>query len=513
TIALVDRSTASGRLIAMGQWASGNQFQQYYSDDDGATWTLRAVHPFSGKMRYLGGARWTGGNRLNPMGVTSNDGDSWSTVTMGGDPSAFLNAISAERGGAAMAVGDGSSVYRTTDSGASWSSISPVYPAFRAVVPFSAEDLAIVGSDGSAHRSSDAGVTLVAATGCGGANFTDGVATGATTGVVVGGSGKICRTTDSGQTWQDIASGTASHLTDVVRARGTGLLIAHGAHTNTFQRSTDDGLTWQPMSLPVAGAVGEVAVDADASTIAIGKASNGQLWVSEDAGATFASVDDGVASAMPSLAVSPSGTRIIAGHFPTAGDGFNRLATSTTGGSSWSNTQVNGGIGDLIETEFVTESRLVLFVAGTARKVMVSDDAGASFTTSIASPGGTELDVLDANTFITSGIGKLLNVSKPADSVPNVVSGTGLAGAGGAFGACLLGTTNATPSWPSTGTCSSADASVWRGPAADSAAPTATIATTPGGTASADLVFGLLGGAGQQPGTYSAHLVYDVVAP
>ena len=125
----------------------------------------------------------------------------------------------------------------------------------------------------------------------------------------------------------------------------------------------------------------------------------------------------------------------------------------------------------------------------------------------------TELEVLDANSVLTSGIGKLLAVSRPINALPDVVPGTGLSPAAGAFGACLLGTTNAAPAWPSTGTCSAADPAPWRPAPADSTAPAAIVATTSGGTSAADIVFGVRIGPSQRSGGYAAHVVFEVTSP
>ncbi|MCW2920512.1 MAG: bnr asp-box repeat-containing protein [Thermoleophilia bacterium] len=511
SMALIDRSSVSGRIIASGSWALGNQFKQYYSDDGGATWTATALHPFTDRLRYLGGSTWMGGNRMDTAYVSTNDGASWGTVAMGGGPTAFFNGISRVQGGAVVAIGDASTVLMSTNSAASWTSISPAYTSYFAVVSFNANDIAIVAADGSALRSSDAGATLVPATGCGGSTYTDAVATGPTSAIAVGSAGWICRTTDKGATWTQVPSGTGTWFTEVIRIPRTGVLIAHGSTTAQFYRSTDDGLTWSAMSLGIAGNAGVTAVDEDGSTMVIGKASNGLMWVSTDFGATWSSRDDGMASSLQSVAVSPSGARILGGHYPIPGDNLNRVTTSTDNGATWTSAMVNAGSGEVLGLTFTSELR-VWALAG--NKVHVSDDSGATFATVATSAGSaTELEVLDANTVLTSGLGKLLAVSRPTTALPDVVAGTGLTPAGGAFGACLLGTTNAANSWPVTGTCTVADPVPWRPAAADSTAPGSILATSTGGTSAADLVFGLRVGPTQSAGAYAAHVVFEVVAP
>ena len=511
SMALLDRSNVSGRLVVMGSWALGNRFRESYSDDGGATWTALAIHPFTDKLRYLGGSTWMGGNRMNTAFVSTDDGLTWGSNAMGGGGTAYLNAISRQRGGAVVTVGDASSVIRSTTTAASWSSISPAYASYLAVVSFDANRIAIVASDGSALRSSDAGATLVAATGCGGSTYTDAVATGPLSAIAVGSAGWICRTADAGATWAQVPSGTGTWFTEVVRIPETGVLIAHGSTTAQFFRSTDDGATWSPWSLGIAGGADQFATDDDGSTMVLSIGTQGQMWVSTNFGATWTARDTGLSSTIQSMSVTPSGGRIAAGHYPLSADSFNRVTTSTDGGVSWTPVLVNAGSGDVYGLRYTSEQRLWALAGN---KVHVSDDAGVTFTTTATSAGSaTELEVLDANTVLTSGLGRLLAVSRPTVTVPDVVAGTGLTPAAGAFGACLLGTANATPSWPSTGTCTTADPTPWRPAAADSTAPGAILATSTGGTSTADVVFGLRVGPSQASGAYAANVVFEVTAP
>src|SRR5690606_367895 len=140
-----DRASVSGRIVAVGGWAAGNQFRTSYSDDGGATWSSLATHQFTDEVRYLGGSPWIGGNRMNAAYVSTDDGVTWGSVSIGGGPNAFLNGISA-RGGGVVVVGDASSVYRSTTAGANWTSIAPAHPAYAAVVSFDAQRIAIVAS-------------------------------------------------------------------------------------------------------------------------------------------------------------------------------------------------------------------------------------------------------------------------------------------------------------------------------------------------------------------------------
>jgi photosystem II stability/assembly factor-like uncharacterized protein len=507
----LDRSSVSGRIIAIGSWAQGTRFQQYSSDDGGATWTTQPLPPFTDQLRYVSGGTWIGGNRMNVTSQSTDDGLTWTNRTIGGGSTAFYLFATREQGGNILVVGEAASVYRSADQGATWSSVAPTFPTYDAVVAFDALHLAVVGSDGAALTSADSGATMSAATGCGGSTFRDGVATSLTAGMVVGGAGKICRTTDSGATWTNVASPTGSSLVEVTRIPATGELIAHGTSTTNFIRSTDDGASWQLLPISVSGGVGLFATDDDGSTRVMSRNSNGTMWVSTDSGATWTALDDGVPSPLQSVAIAPSGGRIVTGHYPTSSDNQNKLAVSTDAGATWTSAPVAGGAGEVLGARFTSDQRLWLLAGG---KIVVSDDAGATFTTIATSPGKpSNLDVLDANTVLTSGLGRLLAASRPTVSVPDVAAGTALgAGAGSAFGACLLATT-ATPAWTPDGTCAAASTTAWKPVPVNSADANATIASIPGGSATADIVYGLRVSTSQAPGSYLAHISYDVVAP
>ncbi|MCW2972764.1 MAG: hypothetical protein JWN72_1037, partial [Thermoleophilia bacterium] len=513
SLGLIDRSTTSGRIVVVGNWALGNQFREYYSDDGGSTWTAQSK-PFTDRMRYITGSTWMGSNRMNQVLVSSDDGVTWVTRSTTGDYRLFFNDVTTERGaGHVVVVGEGASVYRTTNLGTTWTSAAPQMPSYAAVVAFDAQHLAVVGSDGSAVRSDDGGATVQAATGCGGSGFLQGVATSPTSGLVVGGGGRICRTLDGGASWQVMPSGTSATFVGIVRARTTGHLIAYGTTSTSLFTSDDDGATWQPMTVSFGGTVAHLAIDADASTIAVSRNSNGLLWVSSDAGATWTSSDDGVSSTIYGLAVAPSGNRILVGHYALASDNLNRLARSDDGGVTWSSaTATNDGSQPTV-IEFATERRVWMVAS---RDALLSDDGGATFTsraTTAAAGQVLQLVPTDANTAVVAGTGRLLATSAPATSVPDVSGGTGLTSPAGAFGGCLQSVSGAAAAWPVAGTCAAGTPAPWRAIVPTAGDVGSTVATIPGGAATVDVVFGLRVGSTQRSGAYVADITVAVLAP
>ena len=79
------------------------------------------------------------------------------------------------------------------------------------------------------------------------------------------------------------------------------------------------------------------------------------------------------------------------------------------------------------------------------------------------------------------------------------------------FGACLIGVTGATATWPTTAACPATDGAIW-----NAISPTAAqiaVANPLETAATAQLRFGLRTAPNQPPGTYIAPITFDVIAP
>ena len=105
-------------------------------------------------------------------------------------------------------------------------------------------------------------------------------------------------------------------------------------------------------------------------------------------------------------------------------------------------------------------------------------------------------------------------------AVPDYATGVAdwAAGSGGMFGACLrsLGGGGVTPAWMPNAACPVTDGAYWNGVPASTGSPgskvaASTISATTAATT--NLRFGFRASLDQAPGTYTATLVFEVIAP
>jgi hypothetical protein len=216
----------------------------------------------------------------------------------------------------AMFSGD---VWTSTDSGATWTDLTPSGPAH-----------------GQAWRSvaSDAsGKNLVAATQGGG---------------VLLGAGAIFTSTDAGTTWTNrtaAQAGTGNQSWASVASDATGQnLVAAGSGSGVWA-SSDGGLTWTdrtPVDPKYQATFGDqvegwssIASDATGTRL-IAAVDAGDVWTSSDGGASWSDAGPATSSQIwVSVASDSTGTNLVAvnGGVVTGNDG--EIWTSTNGGVTW----------------------------------------------------------------------------------------------------------------------------------------------------------------------------------
>jgi photosystem II stability/assembly factor-like uncharacterized protein len=145
---------------------------------------------------------------------TTDGGATWERQTSG--TTSWLDGVSFTDANAGTAVGEAGTILRTTDGGALWERQTSGTTGRLSAVSFTdANAGTAVGEAGTVLRTTDGGATWVRQP-SGTTSWLDGVSfTDANTGTVVGFFGTILRTTDGGATWVRQMSGTASNLQDV----------------------------------------------------------------------------------------------------------------------------------------------------------------------------------------------------------------------------------------------------------------------------------------------------------
>jgi len=263
------------------------------STDSGATWTRVTNGQFAG----IAGGNWQ---------------IKWISVAMSAD------------GVKQMAIAVLGSMWKSTDSGGSWTKLHPAGTGgkYWRSLAMSADGAVIQAliSNGLMRRSADSGATWATH------QVNEGTCMGVTTkswrSVAMSAdgtkqtvgiwNGKLCRSVDSGATFDEIAAtGTGNWEGDIAMS-ADGTIQTAGPSGGNLWTSTDTGSTWT--EVPLNGGTSEwdsIAMSAD-GTIQKATVRGGNLWTSTDTGATWTEDTDswgGTAhNGKAQLAMSADGT-------------------------------------------------------------------------------------------------------------------------------------------------------------------------------------------------------------
>lgn len=208
-------------------------------------------------------------------------------------------------------------------------------------------------------------------------------------GYAVGGFGTLLRSTDGGQTWIGLPSGTTQALGRVIAVGSTGLVAAGGC---AVRRSADDGAT--VASVDVGGGAGEQGCGSNVLTVAFADALNGLIVF--EGGVVLATADGGLTLSRRTPVPGPSPSDVVATSPTTAfATSLDSIYRTTDGASSW--TLVGQTPRSLVPfvpprtlRSIVFASASVGYVAGDGGTVMRTTDGGATWSAT-ASAGPLDL--------------------------------------------------------------------------------------------------------------------------
>jgi photosystem II stability/assembly factor-like uncharacterized protein len=280
----VDADAAGHVTVAAINSSTGtSDYGSLSSADNGVTWT-RSIHTSSAGPDSYGGGGVLQLNATTALvghryGVwrTTNSGATWTQVHTG----SVIDEPERRPDGTILISGAGS-IRRSTDNGATWTIVPNSLSATNLGYDLEATDDNEIwmGGDGDLQaRSTDGGTnwsTLAPAK----ANLQGAAAWDADRWVAVGTSGTVLRTSDGGSTRSTVAVGTSQSLWAVVAA-GNGVAVLAG-DASTLLRTTDYGATWSPVTSPAVASWRQLTRD-----------DTGRLWVSGTGGNVATSVDDG----------------------------------------------------------------------------------------------------------------------------------------------------------------------------------------------------------------------------
>ena len=437
-----------------------------------------------------GGTTWT--RRSSPVGAT-------------------LNAIASGTGGM-VAVGMGRSAINSTDgAGLTWG-FQYDSPSARprrnlALEPVDGRIAVAVGTRGTIWRSSDGGTTWSTVT-SGTTEPLFGV-TWATRTLVwaVGGNGTILRSDDAGATWTPAISNTTVRLLSV--SAGAPEQVTAVGDVGTVVRSSNGGSTFSTTTIAGAPQLREVSMGSRLVGITV---ASGVIKRTADGGATWSNPTS--APAIESMfSVSMSSASVA--YATSSWDG---IWKTPDGGATW--TRAGMGANDSAHSDVFAVTDKLVYAVGTDAYMTID---GTTWTQISGAPTWSKISVAasDENHVLMSAYVGAINVRKASTALADQIPDYGAApnawapSAQAMFGVCLQAvgaqTTQAAPWVVDGGTCTGSDTDPWR---ALPAAPTK-IAGVPitGNTGQVELVFGARFPTTQAPGRYSAGVVFEAVAP
>ncbi len=286
---------------------------------------------------------------------STDGGESWGQFGNVGDP--FFTLVTDPVTSTTLYAGSvsGSGLFKSTDSGAHWSTINKGLPSSQGVLPIvigfavdpSRPANLYAGTDGNGlYRSTDGGSNWSPASGAMRTNFVAAIAVGPSSALLAGTLyGGVYRSSDNAGTWTPSNAGldialVTSLLADPA-APGTVFASAYdGAY-----RSSDGGGTWQAVNngLPIAPV--SVLVSGSGNPRALLAATLGSgVWKSTDGGGSWTTSAQGLTdSFISSLAVDPSNSLTVYAGTDHSGSSSQRVFKSADGGSTWTQTSLDAG--------------------------------------------------------------------------------------------------------------------------------------------------------------------------
>ncbi|MBI4460725.1 MAG: hypothetical protein HY648_11800 [Acidobacteria bacterium] len=403
----------AGTGIPMGLGSTGI----FKSTNGGASWafagtglssepllsivTSLAVDPSNPAIVYAG--------TLGGVYKSANRGASWQAVNAGLEdvaqevaPGVVMTAIlglavDPSNPGTVYVSTGGEGIFRSTDSGQSWTRIleEPNDAAWTlAVSPSGSSLLYAAAAEEGIFKTTDRGATWTAlSSGLTGAYVNQVAIDPANPAIVYAaasyGAG-IVKTTDSGQTWTRINSGLPVSAYSQINALALNPSSSATAYVSIYYfdqsrtrvfKTTNGGQNWIPADsgLPTTGFVGVLAIDpANASTVYAG--TSGGVYKSTNGGTSWAAATTGLTTNVNALAIDRTNPATI---YAGAGSGVYK---STNSGQNW--TAMNSGLPSFSRQIFslaIDSSSPSTIYAGTAgagnlAQVFKSTNGGQSWT-------------------------------------------------------------------------------------------------------------------------------------
>jgi photosystem II stability/assembly factor-like uncharacterized protein len=362
------------------------------------------------EIEFAGGRGYAGGN-FGTLVRTDDGGETWSGLRTGlTDDLRRVRVVNPDT----VVIAGRCALRRTDDGGQSftrlpWTASDVACPTPIASIHFPNPDTGyVLTEDASVFRTTDGGQTFSRVTSVPGPETPHDIFfTSADTGVAItgsSGSGKIYRTTDSGNSWTEVESAGSALNGVAFLPGGVGFAVGNG---KTLFQSPDGGANWTPR--PLAGP------SESPNLTSIGCADPLTCLITESSGATLLRTTDGGATA---TSVTPSTQPIFAVGFASAtravavGE-LGATVVSNDAGMTWS--PIGGRISGINFGRLHATSSQVANASGAAGTIARTVDGGVSWFT-VGVP--TTTTIRDSS-FVNQDIGFALDLDGGAFKTTN----------------------------------------------------------------------------------------------
>jgi photosystem II stability/assembly factor-like uncharacterized protein len=292
--------------------------------DGGGSWTQVANAGVSLRtLEAVGTTLYAAGNNLTVMKSTDG-GATWERKPVTGTPPGNLTSIRCANADTCLISTEaGNQLLRTTDGGATYTSIVPSTDPIFAVDFASPARVVVAGAFGSAAISEDGGENWRAVGRRIAGSFFVLHAASETLAYAGGANGVLARTVDAGQTWANVSAPTAANVIGIAAPTTNRVFVL--ADDGTAQRSDNGGVSYKLLNTGTTARPLAIAALNNETVLLVGPTG---LRRSADGGESFRTVAQTAVQGARLAAIDNAGATAIV-------FGVKVAAMSTNGGSAW----------------------------------------------------------------------------------------------------------------------------------------------------------------------------------
>jgi photosystem II stability/assembly factor-like uncharacterized protein len=291
--------------------------------------------------------------------LSSDDGMTWRNATVdAGFTGLWRVAFNSAGVGIAVGAGQGASnsgstgaIVRSTDGGATWSTVLTTDSPVSAVAFASDSVVVCIDWHGNFWRSTDAGLTWTSQSSGTSLSFYAITFLNANVGLVQTASGKVLRTADAGLTWTEVG---AAMSMEIITPLDENTVLAGGT-SGTPMRSNDGGLSWTAQGSGDGPSLISGSFADGTTGVVVG--SSGAIERTTDGGTTWNPVASGITSTLAEVRFGDTSHGLAVGYTGVV------LSTSDAGASWQRAASPEPTFWDLLSVAYATPS--VAFAGGT----------------------------------------------------------------------------------------------------------------------------------------------------